>query len=238
MSACCSSLDDYFDEESAQADLRRYRRGRLDAPTRRLLRAVRPGSSPGQAPGSNPVPAATSVLDIGGGVGLITHELLRGSEATATYVDGSSAHVRAAREEAERQGHAGRVRFLHGDFLDLADDIEPADVVVMHRVVCCYPDAEALLAAAAGRARRVLALSYPHDAWPARTKVAIDNWIRGRRSIPFRAYVHPQSLIESTLFNERPGSSPGPALERWVRDGTLLWRVDVYGRPAGSFGAR
>jgi hypothetical protein len=42
---------------------------------------------------------------------------------------------------------------------DLAADpgaVEPADLVVLHRVVCCYPDYERLLGAAADHARRGL----------------------------------------------------------------------------------
>jgi magnesium-protoporphyrin O-methyltransferase len=189
----------------------RYRRGRLDAPTRRLLRVVR-----AEAP--NP----SSILDIGGGVGVITHELLHKSDATATYVDGSSAHVRAAREEAEQLGHAERVRFVHGDFVDLVDDIETADVVVMHRVVCCYPDAQRLLTAAAGRARRALVLSYPRDIWPVRAEIAFGNWLRGRRPAPFKAYVHPQALLDSTLA--------AAGLERTGRAGTPYWRIDSLSR--------
>jgi magnesium-protoporphyrin O-methyltransferase len=211
MKPCCDPIDGYFDERYARAELRRYRRGRLDAPTRRLLRAVRAEA-----------PAGATVIDIGGGVGLVTHELMRESAGRGTYIDGSSAHVRAAREEAERQGHAGRVRFIHGDFLDMAGDVEPADVVVMHRVVCCYPDAERLLAAAAGRARRVLALSYPHDVWPIRAEIAFGNWIRGRRPVPFRAFVHPQRVIDSTLADA--------GLLRRTRDGTPYWRIEVYAR--------
>jgi magnesium-protoporphyrin O-methyltransferase len=212
MPDCCSPIESYFDEQYAQAELRRYRRGRLDAPTRRLLRVVR-------AEAANP----TSILDIGGGVGVLTHELLRDRNASGTYVDGSSAHVRAARNEAQRLGHAERVRFVHGDFLDVVDDIEPADVVVMHRVVCCYPDAERLLTAAAGLARRALVFSYPRDIWLLRAEIAVGNWIRARRPGGFRAYVHPQRLLDSTLA--------AAGLTRQSRDGTPYWRIDTWARP-------
>jgi magnesium-protoporphyrin O-methyltransferase len=222
MADCCSSAESYFNEEYARTELRQYRRGRLDAPTRRVLKALR-----AQAPDIN------SMLDIGGGVGIITHEVLRESEATATYVDGSSAHVRAAREEAQQLGHADRVHFIHGDFLDALDDIEPADVVVMHRVVCCYPDAARLLTAAASRARRALVLSYPRDIWLVRAEIALGNWIRRRRPVPFTAYVHPQALLDTTLAAAGPGSNPGQALRRQSRDGTPYWRIDAWVRPRG-----
>ena len=212
MPACCSAIEHHFSEELAAADLRRYRRGKLDGPTRRLLKAVRQHS-----------PDPSSVLDVGGGVGMILHELLPGSNATATYVDGSAAHLRAAREEAERRGYADRARFLHGDFVDLVADVEPADVVVMHRAVCCYADAEGLLAAAATRTSRLLAISYPRDAWPVRAEIRFSNWYRSRRGDPLRAYVHPEALIEAALQNA--------GLERGAQTATPYWRIDLYGRP-------
>lgn len=215
MPACCSAIEHHFSDELAAADLGRYRRGRLDGPTRRLLRAVRQHA-----------PDPASVLDVGGGVGMILQELLPGSNATATYVDGSSAHLRAAREEAERRGYAGRARFLHGDFLDLADDVEPAEVVVMHRAVCCYPDAEGLLSAAAGRAQRVLAISYPRDAWPVRAEIRFSNWVRARRRDPLRAFVHPEALVHSVL--------DGAGLRRRARSATPYWRIDLYSRPSAA----
>jgi hypothetical protein len=39
--------------------------------------------------------------------------------------------------------------------------VAPADLVILHRVVCCYPDYERLLTAAADHARRALVFSYP-----------------------------------------------------------------------------
>jgi magnesium-protoporphyrin O-methyltransferase len=41
------------------------------------------------------------------------------------------------------------------------DGVAPADLVVLHRVVCCYPDYGRLLGAAAAHARRLVVFSYP-----------------------------------------------------------------------------
>jgi hypothetical protein len=46
--------------------------------------------------------------------------------------------------------------------------VEPADMVVLHRVVCGYPDYERLLGAAADHARRALVFSYPPRNAPSR----------------------------------------------------------------------
>jgi 23S rRNA G2069 N7-methylase RlmK/C1962 C5-methylase RlmI len=47
-----------------------------------------------------------SSLNIGGGVGAIYHQLLASGARTAVHVDVSPGYLNAAREEAERRGHA------------------------------------------------------------------------------------------------------------------------------------
>ena len=78
-------------------------------------------------------------------------ELLGAGAAFAVDVDGSPAYVVVARDEAQRRGVADRVHYEAGDFVELAPSIAPADLVALDRVVCCYPDMPALLAASAGR---------------------------------------------------------------------------------------
>ena len=53
------------------------------------------------------------------------------------------------RGRAARQLH-DRVRYEVGDFVALAPDVEPADVVALDRVVCCYPDMAALVSPVGG----------------------------------------------------------------------------------------
>ncbi|MGE5101239.1 MAG: methyltransferase domain-containing protein, partial [Deltaproteobacteria bacterium] len=70
-----------------------------------------------------------SLLDIGGGVGAIHHTLLDAGATNARHVDVSPDYINAAREEAGRRGHADRVLFLRGDFVQLAPEVADADVV-------------------------------------------------------------------------------------------------------------
>ena len=78
-----------------------------------------------------------------------------------TDVDGSTAYLNTAKEEARRQGDVDRIDYRHGDFVQLADGIEPADVVILLRVLCCYPDMPALVHASARRARRSYGVDLP-----------------------------------------------------------------------------
>src|SRR4051794_7868580 len=95
----CQGVGQMFGERTARRDLRRYRKRGPSRPTRLLLEALhREG-----------IEHAT-VLDIGGGIGVIQHELLDAGAELAIGVEASTAYLRAAREEAERRGHAGRIR--------------------------------------------------------------------------------------------------------------------------------
>src|SRR5262245_38231094 len=129
---CChrSVSSQIFDSAVARRDLRRFRRRGPDAPTRRLLAAVRARALPPQA----------TLLDIGGGVGAIHHVLLEHGFIEATHVDASEAYLSAATEEARRLGHSDRVRFRLAAFPDEESAAPPADVVTLDRVVCCDPD--------------------------------------------------------------------------------------------------
>src|SRR5512140_2066302 len=147
---CCQITDKTFGEDDARGDMRKYRKRGPAAQTREMLKAVR----------SVGIKDA-SLLDIGGGVGSIHHELLDGPARQATHVDASAAYLKQAEAEAARRGHASVVRFIHADFTDVAAELPPVDIVTLDRVVCCYPDFAALLTAAASRSRRVLAMSYP-----------------------------------------------------------------------------
>jgi hypothetical protein len=82
----------------------------------------------------------------------------------------------------------------------IADGIPAADVVIMNRVLCCYPNAAALVDAAADHARRLLVLTFPIERWWIRLGLAAANtWLRVRGST-FRVYVHSTSTVLSTTW--------------------------------------
>jgi hypothetical protein len=104
MSATTSAMGSFYDEKRAVSELRKYReRGPIPS-TRALIDALK----------TEGVEGAT-LLDIGGGIGAIQHELLAAGAAHATSVDASASYLDAARAESERRGLDGRVTYLHGD---------------------------------------------------------------------------------------------------------------------------
>ena len=109
MDCCqCQGIEKTFDQKTASKDLKKYRRKGPDGTAAMLIEALKRQGVQG-----------LSLLDVGGGVGAIQHELLSSGVATAVGVDASSAYISAAKEEAERQGHADRVSYQFGNIVDL-----------------------------------------------------------------------------------------------------------------------
>ena len=212
MTSCCQGIDSMFGERTAARDLERYRRRGPSGPTRRLLAELRAYEIDG-----------ASVLDIGGGIGAIQHELLAAGARQATSVEASAAYLRAARQETERRGHGEQITYHQGDFVALADLIEPADVVTLDRVICCYPDLEALVGRSADRARRLYGLVHPRDSWWARLACSLANLGCRVTRKPFRAYVHPVAAVDIAA------SGRGLLLRRRAGVGPI-WQVAVYER--------
>jgi magnesium-protoporphyrin O-methyltransferase len=159
-----------------------------------------------------------SVLEAGGGIGTLQLELLNAGAARATNVELSAGY-----EEAASQLFAGRddAERLVGDFV--TQEIAPHDVVVMHRVVCCYPDADALVGAAAARAQRCLALTLPQQRrWIGWAFGAVNLWLRIRRC-GFRTYQHPFGRVAAAA------EARGLRLERRIRRG-LFWESAAFVR--------
>jgi methyltransferase family protein len=215
VNCCCQGVDEVFGERTARHDLERYRRRGLSKPTRRLVEAVR----------SEGIEDA-SVLDIGGGVGAIQYELLEAGAARATAIEAASAYVRVAREESQRRGLGDRITHQAGDFVELADGIEPADVVTLDRVICCYPDMESLVARSAERARRVYAVVYPQDRWWVGFGIRATNLFMRVTRRAYRAYLHRTDDVDAVARAQ--GLTP-----RLARRAGPIWQVAVYVRVSG-----
>ena len=211
---CCSHCRDaeaLFSDRTARRELRRYRRKGPVRTTRLLVDTIRPRLRQGW-----------TLLDVGGGIGAIQHELLDAGAARAVQVDASPAYLEASGSEAARRGHADRVEHVYGDFTELAGSVPDADIVTLDRVICCYPHMERLVEASACKARQLYGLVYPREHWPVRLSLAATNlYMRLRRSA-FRTYVHSGAAVDALV--RRLGFEPV------ARQRTLAWQVVTYAR--------
>jgi Methyltransferase domain len=207
MPGCCSSdYRRFFNRKFAARDLRRYRERGLSATELDLVELC------GDVHGA-------TVLEAGGGIGALQLELLESGAASATNVELSAGY-----EEAASELFAGRdVERVVADFVHA--DVPAHDVVLMHRVVCCYPDADALVGAASRLTRRRLALTYPQErAWIRAGLRIVNGWLALSRC-GFRVYGHRVARIDDAAARE------GLRLERRIRRG-LIWESAAYGRSA------
>jgi len=209
---CCTgyrAAEAWFDRKVAERDLRRYRRRGPDKTTRLMIEELRRCPLEGR-----------HLLDVGGGIGVISRELADTNLASTTTVEASPAYLEVARREVGAPSRS--TQFVLGDFAVIAGTLPDADVVTLDRVVCCYPNAEALLVAAAARTRQVLAFTCPRNRWYVRTMFGLGNfWLRltGKK---FRAFVHAPERMAAVL--EAAG------LARVTRRETLVWTLDLYHR--------
>ena len=208
---CSCGCPNTFSTRDAKADLDRYRKHGPEGTTRSLIDAI----------ATEGVTGAT-LLDIGAGIGAIQLGLLPAGLTSAESVDASPAYVRLARGEATRQGFADRTNGRVGDFVTLAPEVADADIVTLDRVVCCYSDVGALMAAATGHARRVVGLVYPRVTWWLRAGATIANALMPVLRQKSVIYVHPDAAID------RPLRSAG--FERRLVKRTFVWQVALYVR--------
>jgi magnesium-protoporphyrin O-methyltransferase len=213
MVTCCQreGIERQFGRQTAQWELRRFHKRGPAKTTRMLIDALRREGV-----------ADASILDIGGGVGAIYHDLLATGARSAVHVDVSPEYLAVAREEAERRGHADRVAFVRGDFVDVAAEQTPADVVTLDRVICCYPDMDRLVALSADRTRRLLGAVYPRQLRWLRLGLAVVNVFNRLRRCAFRTFLHPPATIDAVLRAH--------GLERRSFQRTVMWEVVVYSR--------
>lgn len=208
---CCDITDSAFTEEEAKAELRQYRRRGPMKQTKLMLEAIR----------SLKLKNA-SLIDIGGGIGSIHHELVGDVADEATHVDASSAYLKEAKQEAARRGHSDQVRFIHADFTDVASELPTADIVTLDRVVCCYPDFRRLLKAAAEHSQRALAFTYPREMWYLRMGLTIINFFQALRRDPFRVFLHPVADMDALLQRE--------GFQRVTLRRLFVWEMALYKR--------
>ena len=142
-----------------------------------------------------------TVLEIGCGTGFFALETLRNGASSCVGVDLSPAAIQEANEFAKESGLQDRARF---EVANAASTLQPAsDVVVMDKVLCCYPDADALLKTASESSKELLGFVVPRNEGlmkPAmKMGTALINLVEKLRRSGFRLYLHPLRLIDRLL---------------------------------------
>ena len=189
MSDCCSpqGYRQIFSEKSARADARRYRRKGLDPTSRRIVDILKKHGVKDR-----------TLIDVGGGIGAIEIELLKDGLGRAVSVELTPTYEEVASDLLRESGHEDRVERSVMDFAEAGGVIGPADLVVMNRVICCYPDMPRLAGAAADHTRSMLVMSFPNRRWWTRLALSLANLGLRVTRRQFRIFLHMPHLIMAT----------------------------------------
>jgi 2-polyprenyl-3-methyl-5-hydroxy-6-metoxy-1,4-benzoquinol methylase len=190
MPCCCphSRSAGRFFSRFARRYRQRFRRKGFEPLQRGLLEGIERAGVQG-----------ATLLEIGCGVGTLHQHLLKQGAARAVGVDLAPRMIEEAEALAREDGLADRTRYRVGDFVEEAQTFDPADVVILDKVICCYPDAQRIVEASAGRARRVYAYSIPRDRWYTRLGAALAALAFRLFGSDFRPYVHDPGRIDAWL---------------------------------------
>ncbi len=211
--SCCQRqiLETTFDQSVAETELKQYREKGMIKTTRLLVDALKSQGVKGK-----------TLLDIGGGIGVIQHELLKSGLRHSINAEVSQAYIEATKQEAARQGHEDRISHHHGDFVDLAHTISSSDIVTLDKVICCYHDWQSLVEQSSSLARNLYGIVIPRTNLMSKLSIGWGNFILWIRRHPFRTRIHPVDAIDTML--------QGKGFKQRVHQKTFIWHMIVYSR--------
>lgn len=212
---CIHGIEQEFDQNLARKELQKYRKKGPAKTTQILVNYLK----------SKKIKDFT-LIDIGGGVGAIQHELLKEGIQHVYSVDASSAYIETSKEESIRQGYLDRINYIHGNYVDLASGIPNADIVTLERVICCYPDMKDLVQRSISHSNKYYGVVYPLDTWWMKFVLKFINAFSRLKRSDFRAFVHSKKDIHEIIEDN--------GFDRCFRKKSGLWVVEIFKRKPES----
>jgi hypothetical protein len=210
---CCTpkGYSQIFSERSARAQARSYRRNGLDSTSRRIVEVLKEHGVEGK-----------TLLEIGGGIGAIQLDLLKNGLASAVSVELTPTYEASAAALLREAGFEARVERRVMDFVDAGAEVLAADIVVMNRVICCYPDLPRLAGAAADHAKGLLVMSFPKERWWTRVVAWMTNFGMAVTRRQFRFFLHPTDQVVAVTREH--------GLEPAITKPGLFWQITAMRR--------
>lgn len=168
--------------------------------------------------------AGSTLMDVGCGSGEFLVRALEAGATRATGADLSSEAIALASELVEEAGLTDRADLWVGDAA--VEPLDPHDVVVLDKVICCYPDADALIDRSTAAANRLYAFALPESRgfWGliARTRWFVFGLLERLQGDSLKRFVHDRAEVEARVL--AAGFQP-------IRTGRqFVWFVGVYAR--------
>ena len=214
MSCCCpeansaSRLFSFF----ARSYRKRYARKGFEKSQKQLVEGLKKAGVEGK-----------TLLEIGSGVGYLHQTLLEQGAVSATGVDLSPKMIAEAIAGAKEKGLSDRVEYIQNDFVNIAENLDAADVTILDKVVCCYPNADALVHRSLEHTNNVYALTYPRNRWFVRLGSKVMAGIFWLLRMDFRNYVHDPAQLEQWIREA--------GFHKEYENQTTGWQTQVFVRP-------
>src|SRR5690606_23758912 len=168
--------------------------------------------------------AGGRVLEIGGGIGVLQAELLRRGAEWGEVIELIDAYGPYARQLARELGVADRTSFRVLDLLGDEGAAQPADVVLMNKVICCSGEGLELTRVAASLTRGVLVLSYPRFTWLSRSAERMQHAFFRLLGRSYRLYVRSPVEIEA--------AAASAGLNKVASGRSSVWEHSTFVRPS------
>lgn len=161
-----------------------------------------------------------TILEVGSGVGYLHQVLLEQGAKSAVGIDLAEDMLAEAESWAKEKNLTERTEYIQGDFIELLDSVEKAEVTILDKVVCCYPFAELLLNSSTAKTSRVYALTYPRNRWFIVAAIEVMALLLKISGSDFRAYVHDPENIEAWIIQA--------GFKKVYQEQTFIWRSQIY----------
>jgi magnesium-protoporphyrin O-methyltransferase len=188
---------------------RRYRRKGLDDNQLQLVRELESMGLDG-----------LTLLEVGCGVGVLHQTLLEKGALTAIGIDLAPRMLQLAESRAKEHKLEQRTQYRLGDFVEMSESLDTADVTVLDKVVCCYPAPKELIRATLDCTSRVIALTYPRKHLLGEICNKIWNFGFWLFRSDFRSFIHEPRLVQESV--EAGG------FKRAFAHDSLMWHTQVY----------
>ena len=216
---CCTSdelkaKDDFFSKRAMHYDKRFHKKG-VDKTQQFLLEGITTAMNNGKR-------SASTVMEIGCGIGGLLLTMLGKGLNYAIGVDASEGMLEKAKQNAAEMNFKDKTLFLHRDFVDVEPELNPADIVILDKVLCCDSNPQSLIKKSTAKTKAIYAVSFPRDHLLVRLFVKAGIAITKIFPVKFTPFYHEPTDIQ-----------------RWIEDAnfvlscacnTFFWQVQVYTR--------
>jgi len=190
--SCCSvnnknGIGCFFSKEAKNFN-KRYTRKGFEKSQKQILEYLISGKVNG-----------LSILEIGCGTGHLHRYLLNHGASSAIGVDLSEEMINLAKKHAINEKLEPRVTYYTGDFIDFSNQINKCDIVLLDKVICCYPEAMDLVFKSMQKAKQLYIYTIPRNKWWIRYGIKVTAYFLQLFRSGFFPYFHDHEKITSLL---------------------------------------